>query len=87
MFDSSASSTISVTLPTPLISSNPERLGGEPCFTGTRVPVRTLIDYVEGGHPLAEFLADFPTVSREHAIALLELARQALLAQAVPTTA
>ena len=87
MFDSSASSAISVTLPTPLISSHPERLGGEPCFTGTRVPVRTLIDYVEGGHPLAEFLADFPTVSRERAIAVLELARQALLGQAVPTTA
>jgi uncharacterized protein (DUF433 family) len=49
--------------------------------------VRTLIDYVEGGHPLAEFLADFPSVSREHAIAVLELARQALLGQAVSTTA
>ena len=86
MFDVSAAPS-PMTLPTPLISSNPERLGGEPCFTGTRVPVRTLIDYVEGGHPLAEFLADFPSVSREHAIAVLELARQALLGQAVSTTA
>lgn len=87
MFDSSTFAASFMTLPTPLISSNPERLGGEPCFTGTRVPVRTLIDYVEGGHPLAEFLDDFPSVSREHAIAVLELARQALLGQAVPTTA
>ena len=86
MFDVSAA-TSPMTLPTPLISSNPERLGGEPCFTGTRMPVGTLIDYVEGGHPLAEFLADFPSVSREHAIAVLELARQALLGQAVSTAA
>jgi uncharacterized protein (DUF433 family) len=76
-----------MTLPIPLISSNPERLGGEPCFTGTRVPVRALIDYVEGGHPLAEFLTDFPSVSREHAVAVLELARQALLSQAVTSAA
>lgn len=79
--------TLAMTLPIPLISSNPERLGGEPCFTGTRVPVRALIDYVEGGHPLAEFLSDFPAVSREHAVAVLELARQALLSQAVTTAA
>lgn len=75
-----------MTLPTPLISSNPQRLGGEPCFTGTRVPVRTLLDYIEGGHPLAEFLTDFPSVTREHAIAVLELARQALLREAAPST-
>jgi uncharacterized protein (DUF433 family) len=53
-----------VTLPTPLISASSDRLGGEPVFTGTRVPVRALIDY--------------PDVSREHAVAVLELARQAL---------
>jgi uncharacterized protein (DUF433 family) len=76
-----------MTLPTPLISGSPDRLGGEPCFTGTRVPVRTLIDYVEGGHALPEFLADFPSVSREHAIAVLELARQALVSQAAPSAA
>jgi uncharacterized protein (DUF433 family) len=75
-----------MTLPTPLISSSPARLGGEPCFTGTRVPVRTLIDYIEGGHHLAEFLGDFPDVSREHAIAVLELARQALVGQAEPSS-
>ena len=78
---------LSMTLPTPLISSNPERLGGEPCFTETRVPVRALIDYVEGGHPLAEFLVDFSAVSREHAVAVLGLARQALLSQAVNSAA
>lgn len=76
-----------MTLPTPLISSSPDRLGGEPCFTGTRVPVRALIDYIEGGHPLAEFLEDFPTVSREHSVAVLELARQALLSQATVSAA
>ena len=72
-----------MTLPIPLISSNPERLGGEPCFTGTRVPVQSFFDYVEGGHPLGEFLEDFPSVTREHAIAVLELARQAILNQSV----
>ncbi|HEX9631821.1 MAG TPA: DUF433 domain-containing protein [Gemmatimonadales bacterium] len=71
-----------MTLPSPLISSSPARVGGEPCFTGSRVPVRTLIDYIEGGHQLGDFLADFPDVSREHAVAVLELARQALVAQA-----
>lgn len=76
-----------MTLPTPLISSSSDRLGGEPCFTGTRVPVRALIDYIEGGHPLAEFLEDFPTVSREHSVAVLELARQALLSQATVSAA
>ena len=74
-----------MTLPIPLISSNPARLGGEPCFTGTRAPVQTLIDYLEGGHPLAEFLEDFPSVTREHAIAVLELARQAILRESVPS--
>ncbi len=76
-----------MTLPIPLVSSNPERLGGEPCFTGTRVPVRTLVDYVEGGHLLADFLDDFPSVSPEHAIAVLGVARQALLSQAVSSAA
>lgn len=76
-----------MTLPVPLISSSPDRLGGEPCFAGTRVPVRALIDYIEGGQLLADFLADFPAVSREHAVAVLELARQALLSQAVSTAA
>jgi uncharacterized protein (DUF433 family) len=47
-------------------------MGGTPVFAGTRVPVQTLLDYIEGGDPLDEFLDDFPTVSRELAIAFLE---------------
>ncbi|MFN2315425.1 MAG: DUF433 domain-containing protein [Gemmatimonadales bacterium] len=71
-----------MTLPTPLITADPGRLSGEPVFTGTRVPVRAMIDYLEGDHPLDEFLTDFPDVSREHAVAVLEMARQALTAGA-----
>jgi uncharacterized protein (DUF433 family) len=52
-------------------------------FAGTRVPVQTLIDYLEGGDSLTTFLADFPSVTREHAIAALEEAKSALLAKAV----
>ncbi len=63
----------------PVIHSDPEILGGTPVFVGTRVPAQALIDYLEGGHPLDEFLDDFPSVSREQAIAALELAREALL--------
>lgn len=68
-------------LPNPLITSTPERLGGTPVFAGTRVPVQTLLDYFEGGDSLDDFLLDFPTVTREHAIAVLEAAKSALLAQ------
>ena len=57
-------------------------MSGTPVFAGTRVPVQTLIDYLETGDPLDEFLKDFPTVSREHAIAVLELAKSALIAKA-----
>jgi len=52
-------------------------------FAGTRVPVQTLIDYIEGDDSLEDFLEDFPSVSREHAIAVLELAKSALLGKAV----
>ena len=69
-------------LPAPLITSSPERLGGTPVFAGTRVPVQTLIEYLEAGHPLDQFLDDYPSVTREHAIAVLELAKQALVKQA-----
>jgi uncharacterized protein (DUF433 family) len=65
-------------LPSPLISSSPDRLGGTPVFGGTRVPVQSLIDYLEAGDSLDEFLAQFPSVSREHAIAVLELAKRAI---------
>ena len=70
------------TLPTDLITSSPERLGGTPVFAGTRVPVQTLIEYLEAGHPLDQFLDDFPSVTREHAVAVLELAKQALVSPA-----
>jgi uncharacterized protein (DUF433 family) len=67
----------------PLITTSPERLGGTPVFSGTRVPVQSLIDYLEAGDTLETFLDQFPSVSREHAIAVLELAKSALLAKAV----
>jgi uncharacterized protein (DUF433 family) len=66
----------------PVIHRDPEILGGTPVFVGTRVPAQALIDYLEGGHPLDEFLADFPSVSRAQAIAALEVAREALLGTA-----
>ena len=69
-------------LPEPLITVSPDFLSGAPIFTGTRVPVQNLFDYLEGGEPLEEFLQDFPNVSREHAIAVLEQAKAALLAAA-----
>ncbi len=59
-------------LPDPLIMVSPDRLSGAPVFAGTRVPVQCLFDYIEGGEPLEEFLENFPDVSREHAIAVLE---------------
>lgn len=65
-----------------IIHSDPEILGGTPVFLGTRVPVRTLIDYLEGGHPLAEFLEDFPSVTREQAVAVLEEVKRLLAALA-----
>jgi uncharacterized protein (DUF433 family) len=65
-----------------VIRSDPEILGGTPVFVGTRVPVDALIDYIEGGHPLERFLDDFPSVSKELAIAALELARDCLIGDA-----
>jgi uncharacterized protein (DUF433 family) len=65
-------------LPSPLITSSPDRLGGTSVFAGTRVPLQSLIDYLEAGHPLDHFLDEFPSVSREHAIGVLELAKRAL---------
>ena len=62
----------------PVVQSNPEILGGEPVFCGTRVPVRNLIDYLEHGSSLDEFLMDFPSVTREQAVAVLEMAREAV---------
>jgi len=67
----------------PLITTSSDRLSGTPVFAGTRVPVQTLIDYLEAGDTLNEFLKDFPSVSHEHAIAVLEVAKSALLTTAV----
>ena len=65
--------------PAQLIDRSPAVLGGTPVFRGTRVPVRTLVDYLEAGQPLDEFLEDFPTVSRAQAIGVLELAATLVL--------
>jgi uncharacterized protein (DUF433 family) len=67
-----------------VIHSDPEILGGTPVFVGTRVPFRNLIDYLERGHSLDEFLDEFPSVSREQAVAALEAAHEALSAGARP---
>jgi uncharacterized protein (DUF433 family) len=62
-----------------ILHSDPDILGGTPVFVGTRVPVRTLFDYLEAGDSLDEFLRQFPSVRREQAIACLDLARARLL--------
>ncbi len=64
------------------IHSDAEIMGGTPVFVGTRVPVQTFVEYLEAGDPLDEFLADFPSVSRAQTIAVLELAKELLLARA-----
>jgi len=64
------------------VHSDRDILGGTPVFVGTRVPVQALIDYIEGGHSLKEFLDDFPTVTHEIAIAALEQAKAHLIADA-----
>ena len=66
-------------VPTPLIARSPDRLSGTAVFAGTRVPVRTLFDYLEGGESLDDFLEGFPGVTREQAVAVLELAAAGLL--------
>lgn len=67
-----------------VVHSDPDILGGTPVFVGTRVPVQALIDYIEGGHLLKEFLDDFPSVTRELAVAALEQAKAHLIADARP---
>ena len=69
---------------TPVVHSHPEILGGTPVFVGTRVPLRNLIDYLEHGRSLDEFLDSFPSVSREQAVAALEAAHEVLSASARP---
>lgn len=65
-----------------VIHSNPNILGGTPVFVGTRVPVQTLLDYLGGGESLDTFLDHFPSVGREQAVAVLELAKTMLIAHA-----
>lgn len=65
-----------------VVVADPEIMSGEPCFAGTRVPVRALLDYIEGGETLDEFLEQYPTVSRKLAVAFLEQASERLLATA-----
>ena len=66
----------------PVVQRSPDVLGGTPVFRGTRVPVQTLIDYLEAGDRLEDFLGDFPTVSREQAVAALQIAKEALIQDA-----
>lgn len=68
----------------PVVHTDPDIMSGTPVFVGTRVPFQTLIEYLEAGQPLSEFLEDFPTVSRDQAVAALEQAKDALLARARP---
>ena len=69
---------------TNVVHIDPEILGGTPVFVGTRVPVQSLFDYLAGGETLDEFLWQFPSVSREQAMAALEIARDELLTRARP---
>ena len=66
-----------------LITIDPDIQGGQPVFTGTRVPVESLFDHLEAGVSLDDFLADFPTVSREQAVALLDVANKLLTSKNV----
>ena len=66
----------------PIVSCNPDVMGGAPVFAGTRVPVQTLLDYLEAGDSIDEFLAGFPSVKREQVIAFLEEAKDRLVESA-----
>lgn len=67
---------------TPVISCNPDVMGGTPVFSGTRVPVQTLLDYLEAGDSIDDFLDGFPSVNREQVISFLEQAKDRLVAAA-----
>ena len=66
----------------PIVTSSPDILSGTPVFAGTRVPVQTLIDYLEGGETIDDFLAGFPTVRREQVVAFLEEATARMVSKA-----
>jgi uncharacterized protein (DUF433 family) len=65
-----------------VISCNPDVMGGTPVFSGTRVPVQTLLDYLEAGESIDDFLVGFPSITREQVIAFLEQAKDRLVASA-----
>lgn len=67
---------------TPLVTRSQDVMSGTPVFTGTRVPVQTLLDYLEGGETIDDFLEGFPTVTRDTVIAFLEEAKARMLAPA-----
>ena len=67
------------------IHTDPDILGGTPVFSGTRVPIQNLFDYLQAGDTLAAFLDDFPSVTREQAIAVLQAAREGLVGSARPS--
>jgi uncharacterized protein (DUF433 family) len=66
----------------PIVTSSPDILSGAPVFAGTRVPVQALIDYLEGGETIDDFLAGFPTVRREQVVAFLEEATARMISKA-----
>ena len=65
------------------VSIDPEIMSGTPVFAGTRVPVQNLFDYIEGGEDLTEVLDDFPSVSKDAAVAVLEMAKRSLTSEKV----
>jgi len=65
------------------VSIDPEVMSGAPVFAGTRVPIQNLFDYIEGGEDLSGFLDDFPAVSKEAALAILEMAKKSLTSEKV----
>jgi len=69
-------------IPESVVHSDAEVMGGTPVFVGTRVPIQSLFDYLEGGETLNEFLRQFPSVKREQAIAALEMARDSIISSA-----
>jgi len=66
----------------PIVSCSPDVMGGTPVFAGTRVPVQTLLDYLEGGETIDDFLEGFPTVSRDQVVAFLKEAKDRMVASA-----
>ena len=68
-----------VSMKQPVVTRNPEIMGGTPVFAGTRVPVQTLLDYLEAGDSIDEFLQGFPSVTREQVVAFLEEAKDRLI--------